>query len=140
MNTMNQSKYWLTYAVDEEPVRCCNFESAIDLAVKTRELIEDNVDRDLYLFSFYGERLMITKGPERYLVIPHHSPTHYPLFGRSGEITDVDDSDGRIVTASSADPAYRQATTRTDVINAEFEEVEPADDLLTEPTEPLKEH
>ena len=137
----SNQKYWLVHALDDDPVVCQSFESATYLAVAIRELIETNADRRLYLFSFYGDRLLITKGPERYIIIPHHTPTHYPLFGRSGEITDVDEADGLITGNSDAqpDPGYQSVTT-TAQDDKEIDEEEESNDVLTEPEIVLKEH
>lgn len=128
---MINPKFWLLSAVDDEPVQCQEHGSAVELAIATRELIENNESRHLYVFCFRGERLPITKGPERHLVVPDHMPSLYPLFARSGEITEVGEKDGLLCDgpAWAPDSSYKKITDAETVTNV------PEDDegLLTEP-------
>lgn len=141
MITSNPHKYWLVSAVDDDPVKCQSFESAVDLAVATRELVEENESRHVYAFCFCGNRLPITKGPERYLIIPQDTPSHYALFGRTGEIADVDNKDGELCAGPSTCPdvGYKTLTdANTGAVEDESDEFEVLDeesdgDLLTEP-------
>lgn len=131
---MTNPKFWLVSAIDDDPVQCQSFNSTVDLAVATRELVEGNESRHVYAFCFYGDRLSITKGPERYIVVPHHTPSHYALFGRSGEITDVDDKDGQLCAGpcSGPDVGYQKLT--------EVPDDDVDDGALTEPEEIAEEH
>ena len=149
MLTSNPHKYWLVSAIDDDPVKCQSFESVVDLAVAARELIEDHPNRNVYAFCFYGDRLPITKGPERYIIVPGHEPAHYALFGRSGELSDVDDKDGQVSSVwdpVSKDESYRKLTESEAAVVGELED-EPEvldghieDDMLTEPSEVDSEH
>lgn len=134
---MERGRYWLVYAVDDGPVQCDVQDSALDLAVAASNLLRNYRGRVVYLYCFYGERLYITKGPERCLVVPHHDPSHYQLFSREGEITDIEES-GLInpEQVPEVDSDYKHIT-EEELIE---DEPEPEDDLDAELTEPSKEH
>jgi hypothetical protein len=129
---MTNPKFWLVSAVDDEPVQCKEYGSTVELAIAARELIENNESRQLYVFCFRGDRLPITMGPERHLVVTDHMPSLYPLFARAGETPEVGENDGLVCAGPSWNPDsdYKKLTT------AETEPLEEDDGLLTEAENP----
>lgn len=128
---MPNQKFWLVSAVDDEPVQCQEYATAVELAIATRELIENNPSRQVYAFCFRGDRLYITKGPERHLTVPDHVPSLYPLFARAGEVPEVDDKDGLLCGG----PTWAPDSSYTKITSTETVGSVPEDDeeLLTEP-------
>ena len=132
---MPKLKYWLVSAIDDDPVSCQEFGSAVELAVAVRELIDEYASRVVYAFCFYGDRLAITKGPERCLVVPEHTPPYYALFGRRGESTEVDDKDGQLCTGIRDEPdtGYQKLVANVDTTEEDEAEILDDEDSLTEP-------
>jgi len=126
-------KYWVVYALDDSDVYCQKHDSAVDLAVAVRSVLEMFRGRTIYLYCFYGDRLYITKGKERCLIVPYHSPSAYPLFGHEGISNEIDES-GVVdnIDFTAIDATYKDLTD----VEKDTAVLEPDDDMLVELEEP----